>query len=79
MGVVGFVVVIERAGKFMLIIRLPDTGSQHRIGVPVCRVGVNSAAVITGLLTIAAAVNKDAAQGFIAARRRQAVVPATIR
>ena len=79
MGMVGLVVVIQRTGKFMHIVRLPDTGSQHRIGVPVGRIGVNCAAVITGLLTVTTTVNKDAAQGFIAARRRQAVVPATIR
>jgi hypothetical protein len=58
MGVVGFMVIIEGAGQLMFIIRLPDPGGQKGIGVPVCRVGIDGAAVIFGFLTVAAAVDE---------------------
>ena len=63
----------------MLVVGLPDPGGQKGIGVPVRRVGIDGAAVIFGFLTIAAAVDQNAAQELIAAGDGHPVVPAAIR
>ena len=60
-GVVGFMVVVERAGQLVFIIWLPDAGGHKGIGVPVGRIGVNLIAVILGFLAVAAAVDENAA------------------
>ena len=72
-------VVVEGAGQFVLIVRLPDPRGHKRVGVPVRRERVHARTVGGGLLAIAAAVDKNAAQRFVAARCRQAIVPTAVR
>ncbi|MNH24330.1 hypothetical protein D3C79_842540 [compost metagenome] len=77
-GVVGFVVIIHRTGEFMFVTRLPDAGSHQRVGMPVGRISLVGAAVVTRFLTIAAAINKHPAQLFITRRCGNAVMPAAV-
>ena len=78
MAVVGLVIVVEGAGELMFIVRLPDAGGHKRVRVPVCRVSVDAAAIVLGFLAIAAAVDENAAQRFIAAGDGDAVMPTAV-
>ena len=74
----GFIIVTERSGQLMLIIRLPDAGGQEGVGMPVLRIRGNGTAVITGLLAVTTTIDKNPAQFFITGCRSDPVVPAPI-
>ena len=51
-------VVVEAGAQLVLIVRLPDARGHKGVGVPVGQIRVFHAAVVLGLLTVAAAVDE---------------------